>query len=162
MKLRRLGPPDIPQLVVLEHQIYPQPWSAEVFAEELQRDNRVYLAIEREVGIIAYGGIMLIGDDAHITTLGVGPAARGRGLGTRLMLELVEAALAAGARHLTLEVRVSNRSARELYQRFGLTPVGLRKNYYRDEDALIMWAIDIDGAAYRERLQQIREGLDGG
>ena len=67
------------------------------------------------------------------------------------MLALVDAATAAGARHLTLEVRVSNEGARRLYQRFGFAPVGVRKDYYRDEDALVMWATDIDNRRIRRQ-----------
>jgi ribosomal-protein-alanine N-acetyltransferase len=59
-----------------------------------------------------------------------------------------------------LEVRVSNRAAQALYQRFGMAPVGVRKAYYQDEDALIMWVHDIDGAEYKHRLRSIEEGLD--
>jgi ribosomal-protein-alanine N-acetyltransferase len=75
------------------------------------------------------------------------------------MMALVDAALEADARHLTLEVRMSNQAAQRLYQRFGFAPVGLRKNYYRDEDALVMWAIDIDTDDYRDRLAAIRPDL---
>ena len=54
-------------------------------------------------------------------------------------------------------MRVSNLPARDLYQRFGFAPVGLRKNYYANEDALVMWAIDIDVPEYRDRLALIRQ-----
>jgi ribosomal-protein-alanine N-acetyltransferase len=99
-------------------------------------------------------------EDAHVTTLAVDPNVRRRRLGTRLMLELVDIALERGAKHLTLEVRMSNASAQALYQRFGFAPVGLRKNYYRDEDALVMWAIDIDTDEYAERIIGIRRSLE--
>jgi ribosomal-protein-alanine N-acetyltransferase len=75
------------------------------------------------------------------------------------MLALVERALAAGAKHLTLEVRITNSVAQGLYDRFGFDPVGRRKNYYKDEDALVMWATDIDTPEYAERLTAIRETL---
>jgi len=71
----------------------------------------------------------------------------------------VDEAVANDARHLTLEVRVSNTSAQGLYERFGFDPVGRRKNYYVDEDALVMWATDIDTADYADRLSQIRASL---
>ena len=127
-----------------------------------RREGRVYLAADDDGDIVGYAGLMMVEDEAHVTTVAVTPSARKRGVGKRLMLALVEAALAAGARHLTLEVRVSNSPARDLYQRFGFAPVGLRKNYYRDEDALIMWAIDIDGPSYGGRLDGIREELAHG
>ena len=157
--LRPMAEPDLGVVVPMEVEIYPQPWSEQVFRDELARDDRRYFVAEDDDAIVGYGGLMLVDEDAHVTTVAVVPASRGRGLGTRLMLELVDAALEEGARHLTLEVRLSNHGARELYRRFGLAPVGLRKNYYKDEDALIMWAIDIDTGEYRERLDEIRAGL---
>jgi ribosomal-protein-alanine N-acetyltransferase len=75
------------------------------------------------------------------------------------MMGLVSAVIEQGARSLTLEVRTSNLAAQSLYHRFGMAPVGVRKQYYRDEDALIMWVHDIDSADYAARLDGIREDL---
>jgi ribosomal-protein-alanine N-acetyltransferase len=69
------------------------------------------------------------------------------------MIGLIEATIAEGARHLTLEVRSENEAARSLYSGLGLAPVGVRSDYYDDDDALIMWAHDIDSAEYAERLR---------
>jgi ribosomal-protein-alanine N-acetyltransferase len=147
---------DLAAVIRLENAIYPQPWSPGVFSEELSQLNRHYMVVEDQSGIVGYGGLLLVADDAHVTTIAVDPAAQRGRLGTRLMLALVDAAMAAGAKHLTLEVRVSNEGARRLYQRFGFAPVGVRKDYYRDEDALVMWATDIDAKAYAERVASIR------
>ena len=117
------------------------------------------MGAEEGGAIVGYGGLLVVGEDTHIVTLAVEPGTRGQGLGTRLMLRLAEEALRAGAAHLTLEVRVSNQPAQSLYRRFGFETVGLRRHYYRDEDALIMWALDIDSEGYRRRLTEIREGL---
>ena len=157
--LRPMTHADLAAVVSMETEIYPQPWSEQVFRDELARDDRRYFVAEDGHAIVGYGGLMLVDEDTDITTVAVRASDRSRGLVTRLMLVLVDAALSAGARHLTLEVRLSNHPARELYQRFGMAPVGLRKNYYRDEDALIMWAIDIDTDEYRHRLDAIRQGL---
>jgi ribosomal-protein-alanine N-acetyltransferase len=77
------------------------------------------------------------------------------------MLRLAREALARGARNLTLEVRLSNRGAQLLYQRFGFGPVGVRKNYYQEtnEDALVMWVHAIDAPEYARRLERIEHGL---
>jgi ribosomal-protein-alanine N-acetyltransferase len=75
------------------------------------------------------------------------------------MLALAEEARRAGAKSLTLEVRASNKNAQSLYTKFGMAPVGIRKRYYRDEDALIMWVHDIDRQEYEERLESIRAAL---
>ncbi len=103
--------------------------------------------------------MMVVFEDAHVTTLSVAPEARGAGLGKQLMMRLVDAAVDAEAEHLTLEVRVSNDAAQSLYRKFGLAPVGVRKDYYLNEDALIMWAAGINEPDYQHRLAEIREEL---
>ena len=157
--IRPMGPDDIPAVAALEERVFADPWSENAFREELATASRRYLVAEEGRAILGYGGLLVVEDDAHIVTLAVEPGTRGRGLGTRLMLRLAEEALRAGAAHLTLEVRVSNQPAQSLYRRFGFETVGLRRHYYRDEDALIMWALDIDSEGYRRRLTEIREGL---
>jgi len=151
---------DIPAVTALEQQTYPTPWSENVFREELAQPNRIYLLAEEEGMLAGYAGLMLVGEEAHVTTVAVEDAWRGKKVGTGLMLRLVDGAIRNGASHLTLEVRASNVIAQDLYRRFGMAPVGMRKNYYPNEDALIMWAHDIGGAEYSERLAKIREGLD--
>ena len=157
--IRRMKKRDLAAVVRLEQAIYPEPWSPGVFTEELSLMNRHYVVLESDGRIVGYGGLLLVADDAHVTTIAIDPEARRQRFGTQLMLSLVEAAGAAGARHLTLEVRVSNAGARQLYQRFGFAPVGVRKDYYRDEDALVMWATDIDTDEHRARIDAISESL---
>ncbi len=160
IEIRPMTRADIPAVATLESEIYPEPWSPRVFFDELAMDNRRYLvAVEESGAPIGYGGLLIVEGDAHITTIAVAPAARGRQLGTRLMLRLVDEAVAAGTQHLTLEVRASNETAQRLYERFGFEPVGRRKNYYKDEDALVMWATDIGTAEYQDRIRAIRESL---
>jgi ribosomal-protein-alanine N-acetyltransferase len=151
---------DIPAVATLEQLIYDSPWSVRVFYDELAMENRRYLVAEEEgVGIVGYAGLLVVESDAHITTLAVDTDARRQRLGTRLMLALVTAAIESGVDHITLEVRMSNEGAQRLYQRFGFAPVGLRKDYYRDEDALVMWANDINGIDYQARLMNVRDDL---
>ncbi len=160
--IREMNRGDIPSVAALEAVVYDQPWSPRVFFDELAMDNREYLVITNgDKRIVGYGGLLVVDDDAHITTLAVAPEARGQELGKRLMVALVDQALGVGARHLTLEVRLSNSSAQGLYELFGFEPVGRRKNYYKNEDALVMWATDIDASGYADRLVSIRSGLEG-
>jgi ribosomal-protein-alanine N-acetyltransferase len=147
---------DVPTVATLERDIYPQPWSARVFFDELGHANRSYVVASDGDDIVGYGGFMLVDSDAHITTLGVAPGRRRRKLGTRILLALVERAIGRGARHLTLEVRATNTDAQELYERFGFSPVGKRKGYYQGEDAIVMWALDVDAEEYGTRLDEIR------
>ncbi len=157
--IRAMTVHDIPAVATLEQEIYDNPWSVRVFYDELALPNRSYLVAEEDADIVGYGGLLVVESDAHITTLAVIPAARRQRLGTRLMMALVAAAAERGVSHVTLEVRMSNEGAQRLYQRFGFAPVGLRKNYYRDEDALVMWASDINGVEYQARLMSVREEL---
>jgi ribosomal-protein-alanine N-acetyltransferase len=79
------------------------------------------------------------------------------------MIELVTRGVEAGASALTLEVRVSNEPAKALYRRFGLAPAGVRRGYYEPdgEDALIMWAHDIDAEDYRSRIDALAGRVSG-
>jgi ribosomal-protein-alanine N-acetyltransferase len=99
---------------------------------------------------------MVLGDEAHVTNLLIAPESRRQRIGSRLLSALIVASIEFGARHLTLEVRSRNHAARKMYAGFGLAPVGLRKGYYGDDDALILWASDIDSNDYRERLEGLR------
>jgi ribosomal-protein-alanine N-acetyltransferase len=149
--IRRLILDDLMAVVAMEAANQPSPWSEGVFRDELSAENRVYLAADED-GVVGFGGVMLVGDEAHVTNLLVDPHWRRRGIGLELMRALIDEAVAEGARHITLEVRSENDAARRLYARLGLAPVGMRKGYYGDDDALILWAHDIDGADYRARL----------
>ncbi|MOA25396.1 ribosomal-protein-alanine N-acetyltransferase [compost metagenome] len=101
-----------------------------------------YMVMEYEGQIIGYGGMWIIMDEAHVTNIAVRSDYRGQGLGNRLLLELQRTAVFFGAAKMTLEVRVSNDIAQNLYRKYGFTASGIRPRYYSDnnEDALIMWA----------------------
>lgn len=157
--LRRMTEADLDVVTELEAQAYSQPWNAHVFAEELSQPSRTYVVIEDQVAVLGYAGLMVVGTEAHVTTVVVHPHRREDRLGTRLMLALAAEALEQGAKSMTLEVRVSNEAAQRLYRRFGLAPVGMRKKYYQDEDAMIMWVHDIDGREFADRLAEIGESL---
>lgn len=146
--IRPMTTDDLDAVACLEQTHQPQPWSRESIEDELAQENRVYLVAGSPV--VAFGGVMVVGDEAHVTNLLVAPEHRRRGVGRRLMISLIEAAIDAGAKHLTLEVRASNEAARALYASLGLAPVGVRPKYYENDDALIMWAHDIDHPAFLE------------
>lgn len=145
-------------VVRIEEECYPRPWSATLFLSELaQRSSRRYRVATIGPLVVGYSGLMLVEDEGHVTTMTVDPAWHRRSVGTLLMLDLARAAPALGARHLTLEVRASNSPAQVLYRRFGFAPAGVRRNYYAEtgEDAIVMWAHDIDAEAYARRLDGI-------
>jgi ribosomal-protein-alanine N-acetyltransferase len=146
----------------IEQAVNPRPWSLSLFSSELRyRDSRVYVVARSGTELVGYAGLMLVAGDGHVTNVGVDESHRRRGVATRLLLELARRGLAEGAEALTLEVRVSNDAAQGLYRQFGFVPAGVRKAYYSDtgEDALIMWANDIDTPEYRARLFEIEASL---
>jgi ribosomal-protein-alanine N-acetyltransferase len=148
----------------IEQQVYPRPWSMGLFMSELGiRGSRVYIVARVGTTIVGYGGLMLVADDGHITTLAVDPAWHRHKLGTRLLHTLATAAVNRGARNLTLEVRASNRPAQELYRAFGFAPAGIRKGYYVEtkEDAIVMWATDVHEDMYAARLDGLAATVDG-
>lgn len=108
--------------------------------------------------IVGYGGLWLSVDEAHITTIAVAPPYRGRGIGELLLNGLVDQAVSMNADLLTLEVRVTNLVAQQLYLKYGFHPFGTRPRYYTDngEDALIMSTKSIHTAEYQERLRTQR------
>jgi ribosomal-protein-alanine N-acetyltransferase len=152
-------------VVAIEEACYPRPWSATVFLSELaQRSSRRYRVATIGPLVVGFSGLMIVEEDGHITNIAVDPAWQRRSIGTVLLLDQARAAPALGVRHLTLEVRVSNTPAQTLYQHFGFAPVGVRRNYYVEtgEDAIVMWARDIDSDDYARRLTEIEATLRSG
>jgi len=148
----------------IEAQVYPRPWSLSLFMSELAlRSSRAYYVARVGGEVAGYGGLMVTCDDGHVTTLAVDPAWHRRKIGSRVLLTLAGEAIRLGATSLTLEVRVSNVAAQELYRRFGFVPAGIRKNYYveTNEDALVMWAHDVDTPEYLRRLTAIEAEIPG-
>lgn len=153
----------LPSVLRIEKQVYPRPWTMGLYLGELALSGtRTYVVARRGGTIMGYGGMMLLLDEAHVTTVAVDPGAQGAGIGTRIMLVVAHKAILRGARSLTLEVRMGNKAAQELYRKFGFAPAGVRKGYYPSEsghgsgeDAVVMWAHDIDDPSYRERLDRI-------
>ena len=151
---------DVPAVHRIERASFPAPWPDFAFRQEIQTNRLAhYLVVRAGHETVAYGGLWLMVDEAHITTFAVLPEWRQRGVGGRLMLALMDVSLDLKARFMTLEVRLSNRPARELYGRFGFKPVGVRPRYYSDngEDALIMTTDPIAEPEMTARLVELRE-----
>ena len=147
----------------IEEASYPKPWTAGVFNSEIdlaRRGERHYVAAFENAELVGYGGLMFAVDEAHITNIAVSPHHHRHGYATRILLHLAHEAITRGFGALTLEVRVSNTAAQELYRRFGFVPAGIRKNYYEGvEDAVVMWCHDIDSESYAERLRGLEAGI---
>ncbi|GAB6179603.1 ribosomal protein S18-alanine N-acetyltransferase [Desulfotomaculum defluvii] len=132
----------IPGVLQIEQVSFPTPWSQQSFTYEITQNNfACYMVALNEEKVVAYAGMWLVLDEAHITNIAVRPDYRGKKLGKSLLLEMMRQAIMRGAVRMTLEVRPSNYTARKLYEILGFKERGVRKKYYTDtnEDAIIMW-----------------------
>lgn len=107
-------------------------WSLSQFREELAEvpTTRLYWVALDDNRVIGYFGILLLDDFADIATLAVDTEYRHRGIGSRMVREMLQSALDRGARRMLLEVRTSNADAIRLYERFGFERIAERPNYY--------------------------------
>jgi ribosomal-protein-alanine N-acetyltransferase len=163
VELTRMRRRHLRKVLAIEARVYPRPWSASLFLAELsQRGTRTYLVARHAGDVVGYGGMMFMGREAHITNIAVDPDLHGLKVGTRLLLTLCTEAVAKGADTISLEVRVSNKVAQSMYEKFGFSVAGVRKGYYVEthEDALVMVVRDADSTAFRLRLGGIRAELD--
>lgn len=111
--------------------------------------------------IVGFAGLWLMIDEAHVTTIANHPDYRGRGIGELMLSSLIDISYEIGARAVSLEVRVSNYVAQNLYRKYGFKEAGIRRRYYSDnhEDAMIMWTDDINGLSYREQFGELKAAL---
>jgi len=185
--VQRMTLDDIPSVAAIEDLTFSLPWSATAFRYEIvnnraseycvlrytpwriaQQPRRLVRHLRRVVdrpgldrSIVGYGGQWVIIDEAHISTIAVAEAWRGRGLGELLLASMIERAATRGAELVTLEVRVGNAVAMGLYEKYGFEIVGRRKRYYGDngEDAHIMTVEAIQAQAYQQRFLSLTAEL---
>lgn len=147
-------------ILEIEEQVYPKPWTSGVFASEIDQTKsgrRCYIVGIEDMHLVGYGGLMFTADEAHVTNIAVDPQRRRQGIARHLLGHLAGIAIERGAEAMTLEVRVSNEAALGLYREFGFAPAGVRQRYYENsEDALVMWAHDIQGSEFAHRLERAR------
>ncbi|MBV8152485.1 MAG: ribosomal protein S18-alanine N-acetyltransferase [Candidatus Eremiobacteraeota bacterium] len=159
-----MTPADVPAVMRIEAVSFATSWPANAFSNELSENKLAHYFVGRFGGeIVAYGGIWVILEDSHITTIAVHPDFRGRRLGDQMLVHLLDEAIRRGASWITLEVRESNEVAQRLYRKYGFTNVSTRRAYYSDnnENAVVMWAGNLKGELYRNRLRALRNALDG-
>jgi ribosomal-protein-alanine N-acetyltransferase len=162
LKISAMSLEDVAEVVRIETLCFPSTWPQNAFYNEIQ-DNKLAHYFVGRLGdrIAAYGGIWVILDDSHVTTLAVHPDLRGRKYGELMFLHLLDEAISRGASWITLEVRESNTAAQKLYRKYGFTVVSSRHGYYSDnrENALVMWAGNVKGQLYLNRLRALRAAV---
>jgi ribosomal-protein-alanine N-acetyltransferase len=140
--LREMTVEDIDEVLYIEKETFPIPWSKDAFEKEISENElSIYLVAEVETRVAGYGGFWKILDEAHITNIAVKNEFRGKGIGDAVLLGIVDYCDTHKIPHITLEVRLSNTVAQNLYKKYGFKSEGIRPKYYtdNDEDAIIMW-----------------------
>lgn len=152
------------KIISIESRVYPRPWTTSLFLSELaQKNSRSYIVAKCNGEVVGYAGMMFMPSEGHVTNIAVDPDFHGRKIGTRLLLTIINEAIARGTEIVSLEVRVTNRIAQAMYAKFGFAVSGLRKGYYIEthEDALVMEVSGLLSNEARERLAAIRAELEG-
>ena len=134
---------DLDEIMDIERVSFRAPWSRQVFVEEFDRDwAYVDVLKERKVDalVLAFVNYWLVRDEVHVLNVATRPEARKQGHGSRLLEHVIAFANRHKCRYVTLEVRRSNAGAIRLYRKYGFRPVGVRPNYYVEdnEDAIVM------------------------
>jgi len=140
VEIRRLTYSDLPQVIAIERQAFPTPWSLSMFVLELSKPSGICLAALVDGRLAGYLICSRYDTVWHVMNVAVEPRLRRRGIASRLMDHLFDTADRPHEQY-TLEVRQSNEGAISMYERFGFRGAGHRRGYYHDnrEDALIMW-----------------------
>ena len=130
----------LPQIERIEQACFSLPWTPAQLASQLDESRYVFLAAVQDGRVLGYIGMLYVLDEGYISNVAVAPESRRHGVGRALIAELLERCRELELAFVTLEVRPSNLPAVALYEGFGFTPVGRRKNYYDkpSEDALLM------------------------
>ena len=142
LKIRYMEKRDVDQVMEIEKEVYTSPWSRNAYELELSQNKLAqYYVAELDGKIVGIVGLWFIIGETHITTIAVDPDYQSQGIGSKLMEKGIREAIQMGSTAMTLEVRVSNTPAQNLYKKYGFKSYGIRPKYYGDnnEDALIMW-----------------------
>ncbi len=130
------------QMAEIEREAFDTPWTVNMFIPEVTAEGATYLVGTRDGEVLCYGGFHFVVDEAHITNIAVKQTERGRGLGKMLLATLLDKAKEKGAKKVSLEVKITNYRAVDLYKNFGFEIVGIRKKYYNNKyDAILMTKI---------------------
>ena len=140
LSIRRAELRDVRSIRLIDRGVFRTPWTEGATIAQVTGPDRMHFVVEQSHRVVGHGGLVILAGEAHVALLAVERASWGQGVGDVIMRHLFEAAAANSFAGLSLEVRKGNAAAIALYERHGMTVVGQRKGYYRDngEDAIIM------------------------
>lgn len=138
--IRKMTPADIPVVVAMEKEIFPDPWSENIFTEQLEEPNWGALVAESQSGIIGYACYYVAIQESHLTNIATLPEYRRKSVAKQLLENILTIVTEKGCEFLLLEVRPSNTAAIEFYKRYGFKYLYSRPGYYQKpkEDAWVM------------------------
>ncbi len=146
--IRKANIDDIPAIAVIEEHTSKTPWTSEAITSDVTKNDFAYVAVvcdEKsnegcDAKVAGYSDMWTIAGEAQLNNIGIEESSRGNGLGEKLLIHMINAAIERCCDVMTLEVRRSNMPAIGLYKKLGFVEVGIRKEYYSDnhEDAILM------------------------
>ena len=141
MVVRWINKEDLEAVAELERLCFSVPWSFSVLEQGFSNGLDRYLVVEEDGKVAGYANFKILAGEGDIERVAVHPQMRRRGFGRKLMEKMVEYAKSQGVADMTLDVRVNNEKALNLYKSCGFAEEGRRKDYYREptEDAIILW-----------------------
>ncbi|HEY8424361.1 MAG TPA: ribosomal protein S18-alanine N-acetyltransferase, partial [Clostridia bacterium] len=135
---------DLPEIYRLEKECFEQDaWTEQNFLGALESGLSKIFVYQADKKIVGYAVLTVVFDEAHLDNIAVSSRYRRQGIGRQLILYILRYLENIGINKITLEVRISNTAAINLYKSLGFVIEGVRKKYYEDlEDAYIMWRYD--------------------
>lgn len=164
IKFRKMQESDIDKILEIEKRVYGQHcWSKDGFSAELNNQNGNYFsAFDAETNeLLGYGGFWIVIDEAHITTIAVNPDFQNKGIGEALLQKFIDVGHEEEVKWFTLEVRITNLPAQNLYKKYSFESCGVRHKYYQDtqEDGLIMWTENIQSDKFKSKYLDLKTKL---
>lgn len=163
--IKRMDPSDIDGVIKIEEASYgSHHWSKASFLQEITNELARYYALYTAEGLLAgYAGCWHILEEAHITTIAISPEFRRKKFSEALLRRVIDDCYKEKIKYITLEVRISNNAAINLYSKYGFSSFGTRKGYYQNnnEDALIMWTKNIFFDEFKNHYEEIIKELEG-
>ena len=138
--IREMVDGDLDQVVRLEQEIFPDPWSRSAFSDIFAEDSWGALAVECDRLIVGYACYLVVAEECHLANIAVRPAYRRKSVARRMLERILQVARNKGCDAIFLEVRVSNQQAISFYRKCGFIELYLRPGYYSKpkENALVM------------------------
>lgn len=163
--IKKMKPNDVDGVIAIEEKAYGEHhWSKESFLNELNNELARYYSIFNTKGeLTGYAGCWHILDEAHITNIAISKEHRRKKYAEALLKSVIDDCYLEKIKYITLEVRVSNTAAINLYTKYGFSSFGTRKGYYQNnnEDALIMWTKNIFFDEFKNHYEKIVKDLEG-